>query len=95
MQLLRPGDRRIYVQYLTLALIRSGYWETITDSFDDNLKSAVIAFQNDNNLTPDDVRSVEFLNQFSQDHMTVAADFATAGEGLDNYFLFILEDVYY
>lgn len=55
MQLLRPGDMGVYVQYLTLALIRSGYWETITDSFDDNLKSAVIAFQNDNNLTPDGI----------------------------------------
>ena len=55
MQLLRPGDMGVYVQYLTLALIRSGYWETISDSFDDNLKSAVIAFQNDNNLTPDGI----------------------------------------
>ena len=49
----------------------------------------------ENGLTPDDVRSVEYLNQFSEEHMAVAADFATAGEGLDNYFLFVLEDVYY
>ena len=49
----------------------------------------------DNNLKPEDVLSKEFLDNFSKEHMPVAADFAIAGEGLDNYYMLILEDIYY
>ncbi len=55
MQLLNLGDTGVYVQYMTLALIRSGYLETISNEFDDSVRGAVIAFQNDNNLTPDGI----------------------------------------
>lgn len=55
MQLLKFGDTGVYVQYLTLALIRSGYLEQISDTFDMAVSSAVIAFQNDNNLTTDGI----------------------------------------
>ena len=49
----------------------------------------------DNGLTIDDVLSKEFLDNFSKEHMPVAADFAMAGEGLDHYWMLILEDIYY
>lgn len=55
MQLIKQGSAGVYVQYLSLALIRSGYLETITDSFDQNVFAAVTAFQNDNNLTADGI----------------------------------------
>ncbi len=55
MQLLQQNSSGVYVQYLTLALIRSGYLETVTDTFDQNVFAAVTAFQNDNNLTPDGI----------------------------------------
>ena len=55
MQLLKFEDTGVYVQYLTLALTRSGYLEGISETFDDIVRTAVIAFQNDNNLTPDGI----------------------------------------
>ncbi|MBQ7901910.1 MAG: peptidoglycan-binding protein [Clostridia bacterium] len=55
MQLIKQGSAGVYVQYLSLALIRSGYLETITDNFDQNVFAAVTAFQNDNNLTADGI----------------------------------------
>lgn len=70
-------------------------WAMPSSVYTPKFQVELAVYMHDNNLTPDDVRSVEFLNKFSQEHMPVAADFAVAGEGLDNYFLFILEDVYY
>ena len=55
MQPVKFGDSGVYVQYLSLALIRSGYLETISDNFDNKVSSATIAFQNDNNLTTDGI----------------------------------------
>lgn len=52
-------------------------------------------YMHDNGLTIDDVLSKEFLDKFSADHMPVAADFAMAGEGLDHYWMLILDDIYY
>lgn len=52
-------------------------------------------YMHDNGLTIDDVLSKEFLDNFSKEHMPVAADFAMAGEGLDHYWMLILEDIYY
>lgn len=70
-------------------------WAMPSSVYTPKFQVELAVYMHDNDLTPDDVRSVEFLNKFSQEHMPVAADFAVAGEGLDNYFLFILEDVYY
>lgn len=70
-------------------------WAMPSSVYTPKFQVELAVYMHDNSLTPDDVRSVEFLNKFSQEHMPVAADFAVAGEGLDNYFLFILEDVYY
>ena len=58
-------------------------------------KVELAKYMHDNNLKPEDVLSKEFLDNFSKEHMPVAADFAIAGEGLDNYYMLILEDIYY
>ena len=55
MELIQQNSTGVYVQYLTLALIRSGYLEAVQDNFDQNVFSAVTAFQNDNNLVPDGI----------------------------------------
>lgn len=70
-------------------------WAMPSQVYTPQFQVELAKYMHDNNLKPEDVRSVEFLNKFSKEHMAVAADFATAGEGLDNYFLFILEDIYY
>lgn len=70
-------------------------WAMPSSVYTPKFQVELAVYMHDNGLTLDDVRSVEFLNKFSQEHMPVAADFSVAGEGLDNYFLFILEDVYY
>lgn len=70
-------------------------WAMPSQVYTPQFQVELVKYMHDNNLKPEDVRSVEFLNKFSKEHMAVAADFATAGEGLDNYFLFILEDIYY
>ena len=55
MRILSQGDMGTTVQYLTLALMRSGYTDNISDIFDNRVNTAVIAFQNDNNLTTDGI----------------------------------------
>ena len=70
-------------------------WAMPSQVYTPQFQVELVKYMHDNNLKTEDVRSVEFLNKFSKEHMAVAADFATAGEGLDNYFLFILEDIYY
>ena len=70
-------------------------WAMPSQVYTPQFQVELVKYMHDNNLKPEDVRSVEFLNKFSKENMAVAADFATAGEGLDNYFLFILEDIYY
>lgn len=52
-------------------------------------------YMHDNDLTIDDVLSKDFLDGFSKDAMPVAADFAMAGEGLNHYWMLILEDIFY
>jgi hypothetical protein len=49
----------------------------------------------ENEKTTEDVLNKEFLDQFSQEAMGTGADFEKAGEDLDNYYLLILEDIYY
>ncbi len=56
MTLLKPGDSGIYVEYLSLALERAGFFAGgITSEFDGKVYNAVIAFQNANNLSADGV----------------------------------------
>lgn len=52
-------------------------------------------YMHENSLQPEDVLSKDFLNTFSGEHMPVAADFQIAGEGLDHYYMLILDDIYY
>ena len=71
-------------------------WAMPSQVYTPQFQVELVKYMHDNNLKPEDVRSVEFLNKFSKEHMAILSlDFATAGEGLDNYFLFILEDIYY
>lgn len=55
MQTVSLNSQGVYVQYLTLALIRAGYAETISDTFNQSTETAVISFQNDNNLSADGI----------------------------------------
>ena len=55
MQTVRLNQEGVYVEYLTLALTRAGYTETISSVFDQNVETALISFQNDNNLTADGI----------------------------------------
>ena len=55
MQTVSLNSQGVYVQYLTLALIRAGYAETVSDTFNQSTETAVISFQNDNNLSADGI----------------------------------------
>lgn len=55
MQTVRLNSKGVYVEYLTLALTRAGYTETISSDFDTNIQNALISFQNDNNLNADGI----------------------------------------
>ncbi len=55
MQTVRLNSEGIYVEYLTLALTRAGYMETVSSVFDANTQTALTSFQNDNNLTADGI----------------------------------------
>lgn len=70
-------------------------WAMPSSVYVPQLQVELAKYMHDNGLTPDDVRSVEFLNNFTSENMPTGADFQTAGEGLDNYFMLILEDVFY
>ena len=70
-------------------------WAMPSSVYIPKLKVELAKYMHDNNLKPEDVLSKEFLDNFSKEHMPVGADFAIAGEGLDNYYMLILEDIYY
>ena len=52
---LQLGTTTVYVEYITLALVRSGYLTSVSSTYDERVQSAVISFQNDNNLASDGV----------------------------------------
>lgn len=70
-------------------------WAMPSSVYIPKFKVELAKYMHDNNLKPEAVLSKEFLDNFSKEHMPVAADFAIAGEGLDNYYMLILEDIYY
>ena len=70
-------------------------WAMPSSVYIPKFKVELAKYMHDNNLKPEDVLNKEFLDNFSKEHMPVAADFAIAGEGLDNYYMLILEDIYY
>lgn len=70
-------------------------WAMPSSVYIPKFKVELAKYMHDNNLKPEDVLSKEFLDNFSKEHMPVAADFAIAGEGLDHYYMLILEDIYY
>ena len=70
-------------------------WAMPSSVYIPKFKVELAKYMHDNNLKPEDVLSKEFLDNFSKEHMPVAADFAIAGEGLDNYYMLIREDIYY
>lgn len=55
MQTVQLNNTGVYTQYLTLALTRAGYIEEIKNTFDMPVQTAVISFQNDNNLASDGI----------------------------------------
>ena len=70
-------------------------WAMPSSVYIPQLQVELAKYMHDNNLSPEDVLDREFLNQFTSGHMPVAADFQVAGEGLDHYYMLILEDIYY
>ena len=70
-------------------------WAMPSSVYIPKFKVELAKYMHDNNLKPEDVLSKEFLDDFSKEHMPVAADFAIAGAGLDHYYMLILEDIYY
>lgn len=70
-------------------------WAMPSSVYIPKFKVELAKYMHDNNLKPEDVLSKEFLDDFSKEHMPVAADFAIAGEGLYHYYMLILEDIYY
>ena len=55
METVRLNSDSVYVEYATLALQRAGYVETVSSDFDNAVENAIIAFQNDNNITADGI----------------------------------------
>lgn len=70
-------------------------WAMPSSVYIPKLKVELAKYMHENDLKPEDVLSKEFLDKFSAEQMPCAADFAIAGEGLDHYYMLILEDVYY
>lgn len=70
-------------------------WAMPSSVYIPQLQVELAKYMHENNLKPEDVLSKEFLDQFSKDTMPVAADFQIAGEGLDHYYMLILDDIYY
>ncbi|MCI9216838.1 DUF3798 domain-containing protein [Lachnospiraceae bacterium 42-17] len=70
-------------------------WAMPSSVYIPELKVELAKYMHDEGLEPKDVLSKEFLDKFSKEHMPVAADFQIAGEGLDHYYMLILEDIYY
>ena len=56
MKTLKIGDTGIYVEYLSLALRRAGFSPgKITDTFDESVHNALVAFQNSVNISSDGI----------------------------------------
>lgn len=70
-------------------------WAMPSSVYIPEFKVELAKYMHDEGLEPEDVLSKEFLDKFSEEHMPVAADFQIAGEGLDHYYMLILEDIYY
>lgn len=52
---LELGTTSVYVEYITLALVRSGYLSAVTPTYSEAVRDAVISFQQENGLTPDGI----------------------------------------
>ncbi|MBQ8526771.1 MAG: peptidoglycan-binding protein [Clostridia bacterium] len=52
---LELGTTSVYVEYITLALKRSGYLSEISQSYDETVRNAVISFQQANGLAADGI----------------------------------------
>lgn len=70
-------------------------WAMPSSVYVPQLQVELAKYMHDNDLKPEDVLNKEFLDQFCAEHMPVAADFQVAGEGLDHYYMLILDDIYY
>ena len=70
-------------------------WAMPSSVYIPKLKVELAKYMHDNDLKPEDVLSKEFLDNFTAEHMPVKADFQIAGEGLDHYYMLILEDIFY
>lgn len=70
-------------------------WAMPSSVYIPKLKVELAKYMHDNDLKPEDVLSKEFLDSFTAEHMPVKADFQIAGEGLDHYYMLILEDIFY
>ena len=49
------GTTSVYVEYIALALKRSGYLTTVTDTYDEAVRNAAIGFQRGSGLVPDGI----------------------------------------
>lgn len=70
-------------------------WAMPSSVYIPKMKVELAKYMHDNDLKPEDVLNKEFLDNFTKENMPVAANFEIAGEGLDHYYLLILEDIYY
>ena len=70
-------------------------WQMQSSVYVPKFQAELAKYMIENEKRPADVLNKEFLDSFSKESMGVAADFEKAGEGLDNYYLLILEDVFY
>ena len=70
-------------------------WQMPSSVYVPKFQAELAKYMIENEKRPADVLNKEFLDSFSKESMGVAADFEKAGEGLDNYYLLILEDVFY
>lgn len=52
---LESGTSSVYVEYITLALMRAGFVQEISNTYNESVENAVIRFQMANGLTPDGI----------------------------------------
>ena len=52
---LELGTETVYVEYITLALVRSGFLPQVSRTYDERVRNAVISFQQANGLEPDGI----------------------------------------
>ena len=70
-------------------------WAMPSSVYVPKMQVELAKYMHDNDLAVEDVLSKDFLDTFTKENMPVAADFEMAGEGLDHYWMLILEDIYY